>query len=105
MEGVVKSYSPMRTLFKVTYVDDDWEEHDFEELKMIFVLGVPHGDSEHDSGKTRVELNDLVAFQALLAEIQGQQIQNKIKMTDDIHVSMHVSTEHDNIPVMYDDEP
>ena len=25
-------------------------------------------------------------------------------MTDDIHVSMHVSTEDDNIPVMYDDE-
>ena len=32
-----------------------------------------------------------------------------IQVTDDIHVSMHASTEHDvvhdNIPVMYDDEP
>ena len=46
-----------------------------------------------------------MTFESLLAEIQGEQIQNKIKMTDDIHVSMHVSTEHDNIPVMYDDEP
>jgi hypothetical protein len=26
-------------------------------------------------------------------------------MTDNIHVSKHVSTEDDNIPVMYDDEP
>jgi hypothetical protein len=49
MEGVVKSYSPMRALFKVTYVDDDWEELDFEELQMILVMGVPYGDSEHDS--------------------------------------------------------
>ena len=46
-----------------------------------------------------------MTFEALLAEIQGEQIQNKTKMTDDIHVSMHVSTEDDNIPVMYDDEP
>ena len=41
MEGVVKSYFPMRALFKVTYVDDDWEELDFEELHMILVMGVP----------------------------------------------------------------
>ena len=47
MEGVVKSYSPMRALFKVTYVDDDWEELDFEELQMILVMGVPYGDSEN----------------------------------------------------------
>ena len=105
MEGVVKSYSPMRALFKVTYVDDDWEELDFEELQMILIMGVPYGDSDHDSGKTRAELNDLMTFEALLAEIQGEQIQNKIKMTDDIHASMHVITEDDNIPVMYDDEP
>ena len=85
MEGVVKSYSPMRELFKVTYVDDDWEELDFEELQMILVMGVPYGDSEHDSGKTRAELNDLLTFEALLAEIQGEQIQNKIQMADDIH--------------------
>ena len=26
-------------------------------------------------------------------------------MTDDIHVSMHASTEDDKTPVMYDDEP
>jgi hypothetical protein len=45
-----------------------------------------------------------MTFESLLAEIQGEQIQNKIKMTYDIHVSMHVSTEDDNIPVMYDDE-
>jgi hypothetical protein len=37
MEGVVKSYSPMYVLFKVTYVDDDWEELDFEELQMILI--------------------------------------------------------------------
>jgi hypothetical protein len=49
MEGVVSSYSSMRALFKVTYVDDDWEELDFEELQMILVMGVPYGDSEHDS--------------------------------------------------------
>jgi hypothetical protein len=83
MEGVVKSYSPMRVLFKVTYVDDDWEELDFEELQMILIMGVPYGDSEHDSGKTRPELNDLMTFEALLTEIQDDQIQNKIKMTDD----------------------
>jgi hypothetical protein len=71
---------------------------------MILIMGVPYGDSDHDSGKTRAEFNDLMTFEALLAEIQGEQIQNKIKMTDDIHVSMHVSTEDDNIPVMYDDE-
>jgi hypothetical protein len=46
-----------------------------------------------------------MTFEALLAEIQGEQIQNKIKMTDDIHVSMQVSTEDDTIPVVYDDEP
>jgi hypothetical protein len=39
MEGVVKSYSPMRAVFKVTYVDDDWEELDFEELQMILIMG------------------------------------------------------------------
>ncbi len=70
---------------------------------MILIMGVPYGDSKHDSGKTRAELNDLLTFAALLAEIQGEQIQNKIKMTNDIHVSMHASTEDDNIPVMYDD--
>ena len=43
----------MRALFQVTYVDEDWEELDFEELQMILVMGVPYGDSEHDSGKTR----------------------------------------------------
>ncbi len=78
---------------------------DFEELQMILVMGVPYDDSEHDSGKTLGELNDLLTFEALLAEIQGKQIQNKIQMTYDIHVSMHTSTEDDNIPVMYDDEP
>jgi len=41
MEGVVKSYSPIRVLFTVTYVDDDWEEFDFEELEMILIMGVP----------------------------------------------------------------
>ena len=110
MEGVVKSYSPMRALFKVTYVDDDWEELDFEELQMILVMGVTYGDSEHDSGKTRAELNDLLTFEALLAEMQGEQIQNKIQMpsdthTDDTHVSMHASSEDEDMPVMYDDEP
>jgi hypothetical protein len=58
MEGVVKSYSSMRALFEVTYVHDDWEELDFEELQMILVMGVPYGYSEHDSGKTRA--NDLM---------------------------------------------
>ncbi len=72
---------------------------------MILIIGVPYSDSEHDSGKTRAELNDLMTFEELLAEIQDEQIQNKIKMTDDIHVSMHVGTEDDNIPVMYDNEP
>jgi hypothetical protein len=108
MEGLVKSYSPMRALFKVTYIDDDWEELDFEELQMILVMGVPFGDSEHDSGKTRVELNDLLTFETLLAEIQGDQIQNKMKMTDethtdDIHVSMHASSEDEDMLVMYDE--
>jgi hypothetical protein len=60
MEGVVKSYSPMGALFKVTYVDDDWEELDFEELQMILIMGVPYGDSEHASGKTRAELNPMI---------------------------------------------
>jgi hypothetical protein len=87
MEGVVKSYYPMCALFKVTYVDDDWEELDFEELQMILIMGVPYGDSEHDTGKTREELNDLMTFEVLLSEIQGEQIQNNIKMTDDMHIS------------------
>jgi hypothetical protein len=52
-----------------------------------------------------VTLNMIWGKEAILAEIQGEQIQNKIKMTDDMHVSMHVGTEDDNIPVMYDDEP
>ncbi len=82
MEGVVKSYSPMREIFKLTYVDNDWGEIDFEEWQMILVMGVPYGDSEHDSGKTRSELNDLLTFEALLADMQGEQM-----------------------PVMYDDEP
>jgi hypothetical protein len=96
-------------LFKVTYVDDDWEELDFEELQMILVMGVPYGDSEQGSGKKRAELNDLLTFEALLPELQGEQIQNKIQVTDDIHtddinVSIHVSSEDEDMPVMYDDE-
>jgi hypothetical protein len=77
MEGVVKSYYPMRALFKVTYVDDDWEELDFEEEQMILILGVPYGDSEHDSGKTRAELNDLMPFEALLAEYKASKFRTK----------------------------
>ena len=41
--------------------------------------------------------------------MQGEQIQNKIQMTDvthtdDIHVSMHTSSEDEDMPVMYEDE-
>jgi hypothetical protein len=35
---------------------------------MILIMGVPYGDSEHDSGKKRSELNDLMTFEELLAE-------------------------------------
>ena len=79
MEGVVKSYSPMCVIFKVTYVDDDWEDLDFEELQMILVMGVPYGDSEHDSGKTRGELNDLLTFDSLLAECKGGKFRIKYR--------------------------
>ena len=53
--GTVTSYSADRALFRIDFEDNDWEEWDFEELRMNIVMDVKYGDRKDDHGLTRNE--------------------------------------------------
>ena len=73
--GTVTSYSADRALFRIDFEDNDWEEWDFEELRMNIVMDVKYGDRKDDHGLTRNEKIAERQSRAMLAAYEEELFQ------------------------------
>ena len=108
-EGVVKSFSEDRSLFKVIFSDGDHEDMDMEELSDHLIMSTKYGDAKEDEGMTRAERIEMLTSKVLFGYWAEELIHHRVpeketwkKLPNKAEKSFSIDKTRE---VIYDDEP